>query len=147
LQRQRRSAAINARILPETTMRHILISCACACSLLLVCASVAAQSRGVYTWKDDKGVTHYSDTPPPNRHFGTVAPDPQPRVETPPKPDQRCTLARANIERLKGTTTDLGIDANGDGKPDAILDAPQRQRQLGVAEDQAKRFCKDAGTP
>ena len=33
-----------------------------ACALVLC---VPAFAQAVYTWKDDKGVTHYSDSPPP----------------------------------------------------------------------------------
>ena len=49
------------------------------CIAAVVFASVAAQS--VYTWKDDKGVTHYSDSPPPKgakSHTVAVPPPPPP---------------------------------------------------------------------
>jgi hypothetical protein len=34
--------------------------------LVLVLASATAQAAGIYQWKDAKGVTHYTDTPPPD---------------------------------------------------------------------------------
>ena len=46
--------------------RSIRPSIACtAMTLLLAASPLLAQT--VYTWKDAKGVTHYSDTPPPAR--------------------------------------------------------------------------------
>jgi len=36
-----------------------------ACLFACVAMSAQAQSNGVYKWKDARGVTHYSDTPPP----------------------------------------------------------------------------------
>ena len=35
------------------------------CCLLLLCAGAAAAGAQIYKWVDAKGVTHYSDAPPP----------------------------------------------------------------------------------
>ena len=48
---------------------------ALACLLACAALNAQAQSNGVYKWKDAKGVTHYSDTPPPDGRYGNVAPD------------------------------------------------------------------------
>ena len=123
-------------------MRHVQI--ACACCLLLAATGVAAQSGGVYKWKDARGVTHYSDTPPPGGRYGSVAADAQARVKAPPAPDPRCLEARANVDRLRNSRGDIGPDANGDGKPDVVLDQAQRARQLQAAEAQVQRYCAAA---
>ena len=68
-----------------------------ACLASLVFAPAFAQ---VYTWKDAKGVTHYSDSPPPKgsakARTVTVPPAPpaQPRVVTAPEPAPASTAAR-----------------------------------------------------
>ena len=117
---------------------------ALACLLACIALTAQAQSNGVYKWKDAKGVTHYADTPPPAGRYGNVLPDAASRVAAPAKPDARCTTARSNIERLKSGGADIGLDANGDGKPDAPMTAEQRAAQLKLAEAAANSFC---GTP
>lgn len=117
-----------------------------ALACLLACAALAAQaqSNGVYKWKDAKGVTHYSDTPPPDGRYGNVVPDAAARVAPPAKVDPRCATARANIAQLKSGRTDIGLDADRDGKPDKPLDDAQRADQLRMAEASERSFCAPA---
>lgn len=117
---------------------------ALACLLACIALAAHAQSGGVYTWKDARGVTHYSDTPPPSGRYGNVASDASARVAAPAKPDPRCTTARDNIARLNSGNPDIGPDANGDGKPDSVLNAEQRGAQLKQAEAAQRAFCKPA---
>ena len=117
---------------------------ALACLLACIALAAQAQSNGVYKWKDAKGVTHYSDSPPPVGRYGSVVPDASARVAAPGKPDARCTTARNNIERLKSGNADLGPDANGDGRPDSTLTAEQRTAQLQAAETAERTHCKPA---
>lgn len=120
---------------------RLLLACLIGC----VALAAQAQSNGVYKWKDARGVTHYSDTPPPKGRYGSVAPAPAPRTApTPAKVDPRCATARANIERLKGAATDIGLDADGDGKPDAPLAPGQRAEQLRLAQTAERSFCAPA---
>ena len=62
----------------RVSSRWVVIGCIAAA----VCLPAFAQA--VYTWKDDKGVTHYSDSPPPK---GTQSkqfrPDPVPPTPIP----------------------------------------------------------------
>ena len=55
---------------------------------LLLCA--APSSAQMYKWVDDKGVTHYSESPPPGRKAqqiqATPAPGPSPSSSAAPKP-------------------------------------------------------------
>lgn len=115
-----------------------------ACLLACLALTVQAQSGGVYKWKDAKGVTHYSDSPPPGGRYGSVLPDAAARVATPAKPDPRCATARANIAQLKSGRNDIGLDADRDGKPDKPLDEAQRADQLRMAEASERNFCKPA---
>jgi len=117
---------------------------------LLACAAMTAhaQSTGVYKWKDARGVTHYSDTPPPAGRYGSVATAPAPRATlqaaADAKLDPRCTTARENIAQLKSGRTDLGLDTDRDGKVDKPLQEAQRADQLRMAEASARNFCKAA---
>ncbi|MEO5628707.1 MAG: DUF4124 domain-containing protein [Thermomonas sp.] len=116
--------------------------------LLAATAGVQAQSQGVYKWKDARGVTHYSDQPPPGGKYANVEANASARVAAPKPPtpvDPRCTTARNNIERLKTGDPNIGLDADRDGKADAPLPESQRADQLRLAEASARNFCKPAG--
>ena len=118
--------------------------------LTLVSAGGHAQSHGVYKWKDARGVTHYSDTPPRAGKYGNVEPNASARVAAPAVPasvDPRCLTARNNIARLGSGNADIGLDADGDGKPDAPLPEAQRADQLRMAEAAQRAFCPAAATP
>lgn len=118
---------------------------ALACLLACIAFATHAQSgSGVYKWKDAKGVTHYSDSPPPTGRYGSVLPNASARMAAPAKPDPRCATARTNVERLKSSRSDIGLDANGDGKPDAVMTAEQRAAQLRNAEAAEREYCKPA---
>ena len=117
---------------------------ALACLLACIAFAAQAQSNGVYKWKDAKGVTQYSDTPPPSGRYADVAADASARVAAPAKPEPRCATARGNIEKLKSGNADIGLDANGDGKPDAAMTAEQRAEQLRKAEAAEREYCKPA---
>ena len=69
------------------------------CIVAVMAAAVSAQ---VYSWKDDKGVTHYSDAPPPasaNKKVRTVDVPPAPPAPAatpkPAAPVPAGTVARA----------------------------------------------------
>ena len=93
-----------------------------ACALVMFAPAFA---QAVYTWKDDKGVTHYSDSPPPagakKKNMRTSA-DPV----TAPKPVAEVKAADA---------------ADAAAKPDNAA------QQAAAAEQQAKQreqACKQA---
>ncbi|MES2859319.1 MAG: DUF4124 domain-containing protein [Pseudomonadota bacterium] len=114
-----------------------------ACLLLLVFATggAFAQAGGVYKWKDAKGVTHYTDTPPPGSRYASVQANAAARRAPPAKVDPRCAVARSNVERLNSGNADIGLDANRDGKPDASLAPAMRADQLRMAEAALRNFC------
>ena len=99
---------------------------------LLACG--VASAGDVYQWKDAKGVTHYSDAPPPKGQYqardihhrdgaatATTAAD-KPTTAA----SANCTLARTNLERLQAGG-DIGQDADGDGPPPAPRDPAGHQ--------------------
>ena len=114
---------------------------------LLACG--VASAGDVYQWKDAKGVTHYSDAPPPKGQY--QARDVRHRddeaaaasTDSAPVTDKNCALAKTNLDRLK-TGGDIGLDANGDGKPDAPLSDAERTKQTELAEANIRRYCKQA---
>ncbi|MDR7135192.1 hypothetical protein J2X06_002401 [Lysobacter niastensis] len=120
-----------------------------AALLAVACPAIAGE---VYQWKDAKGVTHYSDSPPPNkadyrnRSVRSDAPAP-PEAAAAAKPadsrpadSSQCVMARQNLDRLKSNAP-VGLDANNDGKPDAEMDAGQRAAQVQLAEAGIKAWC------
>ena len=131
-------------------MRSIILArtLLASCLLTVIATGAQAQSHGVFKWRDGKGITHYSDRPPPSGKYGSVEADAAARLAA-PKPaeaaDPRCITARTNIERLKSGNANIGLDANHDGKPDAPLPDAQRADQLRLAEVSARNFCKPVG--
>ena len=100
-----------------------------ACALVMFAPAFA---QAVYTWKDDKGVTHYSDAPPPagakKKNVRTSA-DPVPSA----KPVAEVKAADA---------------ADVAAKPDNAAEQAAKQTQAqAAAEQQAKQreqACKQA---
>ncbi|RZA31224.1 MAG: DUF4124 domain-containing protein, partial [Lysobacteraceae bacterium] len=94
-----------------------------ACTLLLLAVACAPVLAGtIYQWKDAKGVTHYSDSPPPNQRVKDR------RIDSRGEPladatavgksveNPQCTTARLNLQILAGNTG-VQQDTDGDGKP------------------------------
>jgi uncharacterized protein DUF4124 len=117
--------------------------------LLIVSACAPAFAQKVYQWKDAKGVTHYSDSPPPNQQakdrridnrgepvvqataVGTSVENPQ------------CTTAKLNLQLLAGKNA-VQQDTDGDGKPDKTLGDDDRANQREFATAAVKAYCKPA---
>ena len=93
-----------------------------ACALVMFAPAFA---QAVYTWKDDKGVTHYSDSPPPagaKKKVVKTAADPVPSA--------------APVAQVKAADA-----ADAAAKPDNAA------QQAAAAEQQAKQreqACKQA---
>jgi hypothetical protein len=122
-------------------------------SVLAICLATAStvQAQQVYQWKDKNGVTHYSDSPPPNQttqnrrinQYGAAATDtPQPAGK--PVENTQCTTARANLQMLASTKGPIQQDTDGDGKPDVTLDDTGRENQRNLAEAAVKAYCTPA---
>lgn len=129
-----------------------LLSCLSVLALCLATASTV-QAQQVYQWKDKNGVTHYSDSPPPNQttqnrrinQYGAAAAEaPQPAGK--PVENAQCTSARANLQILGATKGPIQQDTDGDGKPDTVLDDTGRENQRNLAEAAVKAYCTSAGT-
>lgn len=115
--------------------------------LCLVLATPAFAQK-VYQWKDAKGVTHYSDSPPPDQAIkgrSMPAKGGQSTEEAAPKPvvNANCSNARSNLAVLQGGTP-VGIDEDKDGKPDRNLNASERTNRTELAQAQVKTYCGDA---
>ena len=106
--------------------------------------SPALVAGEVYTWKDAKGVTHYSDAPPPGGKATTRSISQ--RGTTPAAPVAKavvnadCSNARSNVSLLQGTAK-VGVDDDKDGKPDRELTPAERAKRLKLAEAQIETYC------
>jgi hypothetical protein len=138
--RPRKTAMASLKLLPLTFVA-------------LLAAAATAHATDLYQWKDAKGVTHYTDAPPPKGQYQArslvtpegTAPAPQAPAAAPKKTtaDGNCTLARANLDRLQAGGT-VGPDNDGDGKPDTTFSAEQTVQQKQLAESDIKRWCTAA---
>lgn len=130
------------------------------CTRLVLAAAVAAfalpaAAGKVYQWKDANGVTHYSDEPPPrgayrdreipSRDPATIAPVAEPAA-VPAADADVCAQARTNLQRLQSGEV-VGLDADGDGQPDAPLTEAERAEQMALAQRAITARCPDAGAP
>jgi len=118
---------------------------AIALALTVAAAPAMAQQR-VYQWKDANGVTHYTDVAPKQSHQARDIEAQDGRPATPAakaQESEQCTNARANVARLQGGDP-IGMDANGDGKPDRNLTADERKAQLDLNQAAVKAFCTQA---
>ena len=104
--------------------------------LLLVSPAFAAQ---VYRWQDANGVTHYTDRPPERDHGARPSATAKP-ASTRPAVNVDCWNARGNLNALRGTA-DIGVDENGDGKPDRVLRPAERAARMKRAEAQIDTYC------
>ena len=126
-----------------------LLPCLSVLALCLATASTV-QAQQVYQWKDKNGVTHYSDSPPPNQtvqnrrinQYGAPAADAQPAGK--PVENPQCTTARMNLQVLATSKGPVQQDTDGDGKADTTLDDTGRANQQSLAEAAVKAYCKPA---
>ena len=120
---------------------------------LCLAALTPAFAAKVYQWKDAKGVTHYTDTPPPDqaikgRNVRDDAGQPAAPATTakPPVANANCSNARSNLTVLQGGNP-VGIDEDKDGKPDRNLTDAERANRTELAQAQIKTYCEGAATP
>ncbi len=122
-----------------------------AAGLCLLLATPAFAAK-VYQWKDDKGVTHYSDAPPPDQNIkgrnladkgGAAAQNTQTAAK--PVVNANCSNARSNLTVLQGGGQ-VAIDEHKDGKDDRSLTGTERSNRTALAEAQIKTYCDGPAT-
>ena len=122
--------------------RTLLLRC-CTLIVLASACSTALASK-VYQWKDAKGVTHYSDSPPPGQKVQDRRIDnrgePVPESSAKAVDSAQCTTAKLNASLLAGNSA-LQQDTDGDGKPDKVLGQDDRANQRALAEAAVKAYC------
>ena len=97
---------------------------AIVCTVLCLAAATAGASD-VYQWTDARGVTHYSETPPPAE----------------PEVNPQCAAAQANIEVLQGEGPVFQEDSDGER---VALGDEDRGRQLELAQAALRAYCNTA---
>ena len=105
-------------------------------------AAFPANAGQVYQWKDAKGVTHYSDFPPPGRKaVNRIMDQRAPATAAKPVVNADCSNARSNLAILKGSTP-VGLDADRDGKHERELTPAERAERTAKAEQSVKTYCE-----
>jgi hypothetical protein len=110
--------------------------------LVLVLSSTCAQAAGIYQWKDAKGVTHYTDTPPPGSEYrqrNIYQPEAGQPADKPAE-NPTCATARNNLALLN-SQQNVQLDSDGDGKPDKTLSESDRANQLALAQATLNISC------
>lgn len=129
-------------------------------ALLLVFATQAFAAGEVYKWTDEKGVVHYTETPPPDRDFEKkkvdAAPAATPEAAAAPAPaaapqdgsqaaapespiQSNCATARTNVDQLE-RNKDVRVDLNGDGQAE-ILTEEQHAAELKRNRALVEIYC------
>jgi Domain of unknown function (DUF4124) len=128
-------------------MRALPTASLLTCTLVLLLGTCApAFAQKVYQWKDAKGVTHYSDSPPPGqtvrdrRIDNRGEPVPEVAAGKAAVENPMCTTARRNLTAL-ASSSPVQQDTDGDGKPDKTLGDDDRNNQRGLAEAAVKAYC------
>ena len=123
----------------------------CTLALLLAATSSPAFAQKVYQWKDAKGVTHYSDSPPPSQQYqdrridNRGEPVPQDAAAGKAVESPQCITAKLNLSLLAGKGA-VQEDTDGDGKPDKVLGDEDRANQRNLANAAVKAYCPPAAT-
>jgi len=133
--------------MPSSNARSPSLLLAWLAAVLLLTA-LPAFAGEVYQWKDAKGVTHYSDSPPPNQAHksrvitahGSAA---TAVVAKPAAVNADCSNARSNLTILQGKG-EVGMDENNDGKVDRNFTAAERASRIQLAETSIKTYCEVA---
>lgn len=124
-----------------------MIACA---ALVLATAAAAAGASEIYQWKDARGITHYSESPPPagtpyqtrritDSGASTQAAAPA-AAQAEPEENPQCTTARSNIEVLSGDGPVHQEDGSGNTRE---LAADERANQLELAQAAVRAYCGD----
>lgn len=131
--------------------------------ITLAGASLHASAGDVYRWVDEKGVAHYSDTPPANGKFervnvrtggGTTVPaanadadtttdataDEKAKTDPAVARAERCKAARASLSALR-SNMEVSIEENG--KPRALTE----DERLEYADRNERVIALDCDTP
>lgn len=126
---------------------RLTITCA---ALFLATAAAGSAASEIYQWKDARGVTHYSETPPPAgtpyqvRRITDSGASSQPadpaQARAAAEPDPQCTTARSNIEVLQADGPVHQEDGSGNTRE---LDADERASQLELAHAAVRAYCRD----
>ena len=106
----------------------------------------AQAQQKVYQWKDAQGRTHYSSAPPSRGEYSVRGVRAATPTAAPPAPaaapeTEQCRQARTNLAILRDNA-EVRMDTDGDGKPDRLLDAQQREAQIKLAETILETNCK-----
>ena len=122
-----------------------LLSCLAA-GLLLV--ALPAASGEIYQWKDARGVTHYSDSPPPNQTHRSRAINPRGAAVVvaaarPAVVNSDCSNASNNLKVLQGAG-EVGLDADKDGKAERPLTPKERADRILQAQRDITTYCEVA---
>ncbi|MCD9005808.1 DUF4124 domain-containing protein [Luteimonas sp. XNQY3] len=119
-----------------------------ALALLIAAAPLAASE--VYSWKDARGVTHYSQTPPPagtrfevrNVHGNAASSTPVTPAATTANAgsgNTQCELARTNVAALRGEGAVQQLGADGTPRE---LAGSERADQLALSEAAVRAYCR-----
>ena len=117
-------------------------------SFVLLLTATSAVASDLYKWKDNNGVSHYSENPPTSQTqafqaFVIQNPKPPTSSNTPDKPVSQspaCINARHNLQLLRENSKVM-IDNDGDGKSETPLNAEQRAQQTALAEEAMRASC------
>jgi hypothetical protein len=116
-----------------------------------VLASAPLLAQTVYQWKDARGVTHYSDSPPPkgatkrelrSRQPASAEASAVTTAKVPEGDSAQCAQARLNLTRLQ-SDAEVGLDQDRDGKIDAPMSAEARARQIERVNAAIKAYCPE----
>jgi hypothetical protein len=137
--------------------------------LVVVLAPLTAAAQAMYKWVDEKGVTHFSESPPPDGKATKIEVKPPPAAQSRPddwkerelesrrrKADQdtvageqrrredaqrgeRCRQAQVNLDNYRNTRRIYSLDAKGER---VYMPDDERPAAIARATDEVGKYCK-----
>jgi hypothetical protein len=118
------------------------VSPLCLALLLVACASVDVTAAEVYSWTDENGTMHFSDTPPANGEMATLEVE---EIYRPGTADTSETPADAPDAAFADDAPEAASAAGPEEEPAVPLSAAEQRREK-IAEDRAERRAQEAET-
>jgi len=124
-----------------------MIAGALLAGALLVIAPASAQQSGIYKWKDEKGVVHYSNTPPPEGTKATVLDESKSKVSVVPAIQMPAQPAAGADSQLKNRVQRLERELEDERRGQAAASQAQSEAYQRWREECLKQRRLDCDDP
>lgn len=116
-------------------------------SVLLASTPASAQPSSIYKWKDDKGVVHYSNSPPPEGTKATVLDESKSKISVVPATKAPKSPAAATDRQLQNRVQRLERELEDERRSQAAASQTQSEAYQRWREECLKQRRLDCDDP